>query len=322
MVDRRDVATPEPVASATATPLADSRVNRRQFLGGGAVSALSVAILRYDTDITTHLRESALALAQPHTAIEPARPTVVFSVARPEDLCLLDFTFYGFTLEKGSTYPSLVATAKSGSATWIGVVVQFPPQAIGEASYRHPQSPTSLPPFDPVPVLSQVAGPSRLAFTFTTGDKVPLKTGTVEDLISWTSWQLSVSPSVLSGSGVKSPESPASYQCAIEAPLDLIMSPVGYPTGSSTTSFFTNRTLPFVSPKLVSECWTTSLAATYRESIITGPERERTSPHKAILGPPMSMTPLVAAVAAKDYTGSSLTPEGLTIYDYLPPPPK
>jgi hypothetical protein len=167
-----------------------------------------------------------------------------------------------------------------------------------------------------------VAGPSRLAFTFASGDKVPLKTGTVVDLIDWTTWQLSVSPSVLSGSGVKTPEAPTSYQCAVEAPLDLILSPVGYTPASTTKSFFTNRTLPFVSPHLVTECWTTSLAGTYLAPILSPEQR---SPKKAILGVTTPMTPLVGAVTSKDYSTAanptSLTPEGQIVYDYLPPPP-
>jgi hypothetical protein len=324
LAKQRDLASPEsgPTTHVSA-PFAESRVNRRQFLGGAAASSLGVAILRHDADLSTQLREIAATLDHPHSiGVQPAGPTLSFSVAREADLCLLDFTFYGFTLVKGTKHPSIVATTKKVSTNWIGVVVQFPPQSIGEASYESPQSPTSNPPFDPVPVLSQVAAPSRLAFTFATGDKVPLPTGDAVDLLNWTAWQLSVSPSMLAGSGVVDPESPTSWQCAIEAPLDLTLSPVAYPSGAANNSYFTNRTSPLVSPNLVVDCWTTSLAATYREPIIVVNETKWTRPRIEKFGLPESVTPVIGAVMSDDYNSTSLTPEGQIVYNYLPPPPK
>jgi hypothetical protein len=324
VAEHRDLASPDSGPTALPGPsFTQSRVNRRQFLGGAAASSLGVAILRHDRDLSTQLRDIAAALDLPHSVgVQPAEPTVTFSVARQADLCLLDFTFYGFTLVKGTKYPSLVATTKKTSTNWIGVVVQFPPQSIGEASYESPQSPSSKPPFDPVPVLSEVAGPSRLAFTFATGDKVPLPTGDAADLLNWTSWQLSVSPSVLSGSGVDVPEAPTSWQCAVEAPLDLVLSPVAYSASSQYNAYFTNRTLPVISPSLVVECWTTALATTYYEPIIV--VESPTSAHPRIREPGLarSVTPSVGAVWSDDYDATSLTPEGQIVYSYLEVPPK
>ena len=97
--------------------------------------------------------------------VKPASPVLRFSADRDTDLLLADFSFYGFTVDKTSTPTSLVATATQTSNNWIGVVVQLPPQAIGEADYDWPHTNSPLP-FDPTPVLSQVSGPSRLALPF------------------------------------------------------------------------------------------------------------------------------------------------------------
>lgn len=233
--------------------------------------------------------------------VEPAEPVWRLSADRDTDLLQADFTFCGFTVDKTSTPTKLVATATQTSDNWIGVVVQLPPQAIGEADYDWPQT-RPVPPFDPTPVLSQVSGPSQLAFTFTTGDKIPLPTMTVADLIDWSGWELNVPPTAIAGTGAQSPTEPTAIQTAIECPLALFLAPVVHgrtaahdfaagriPLPSFTTTQFENRTEPFVSSGHVTECWTTSLTGT--RTIFTA-RGSVTSP----------IVPSVAAVWASDYS--------------------
>jgi len=256
--------------------------------------------------------------------VEPASPVLRFSADRDTDLLLADFSFYGFTVDKTSTPTSLVATATQTSDNWIGVVVQLPPQAIGEADYDWPQKLSPLS-FDPTPVLSQVSGPSRLAFTFTTGDSIPLPTMTVADLIDWSKWQLNVPSAAVTGTGIVSPTEPSAIQTAIECPLALFLAPVVAGQTTVRGSFamqigvhsffatrFENRTEPFVSSGNVTECWATSLSG-YRTTI---------SPQGTVTS---AIVPSVAAVWASDYDsppGSSATPQQNILYTFYQAPPQ
>jgi hypothetical protein len=283
-------------------------LSRRQFMGAAMSAGLVGVMLPHDSQLASaaSLGEE-LAAHVPHApaGITPAQPSMKFSVDRESDLLQLDFTFYGFTLVSKSGKLSLKATAKQTNFNWIGVVVQFPPQAIAEADYQEASAPP--PPFDPTPVLSQMAGPSRLAFTFHNGDSIPLPTQSFADLLNWSGWTLSVAPSALSGSGQKTPVQPASYQSAIECPLDLIMSPVSYvnPTSSrlKTYSEFISSPSPKTSPRQVTECWTTKLT--------------RVETGARFLGP--APLPQVSAVWSNDYkSASTLTPEQYILYnDYI-----
>jgi hypothetical protein len=256
--------------------------------------------------------------------VEPASPALRFSADRDTDLLLADFSFYGFTVDNTSTPTSLVATAANTPDNWIGVVVQLPPQAIGEADYDALQTP----PFDPTPVLSQFSGPSRLAFTFTTGDRIPLPTMTVADLIDWSGWQLKVPPAAVTEAGVVSPTEPSAIQTAIECPLALFLAPVVDGQTTVPGSFaiqiggqsffatrFENRTEPFVSSGNVTECWATSLSG-YRTTI---------GPHGTVTS---AIVPSVAVVWTSDYTppGSAdapdATPETNIDYSFYQAPPQ
>jgi hypothetical protein len=251
------------------------------------------------------------------TPIEAAQPILPLVAERASDLLLVNFTFCGFTVDKTLKPVSLVATAKQTSDNWIGVIVQLPPQAVAEAEYWYPTYPSGDIPYDPTPVLSQVAGPSRLAFTFTTGDTIPLPTMTVEDLLDWAGWHLNVPVTAQSGSGIAVPVQPTGLQTAIECPLALFLSPVVDPavdgprikhksiTGFST--YFENRTTPFTSSRQVTECWTTSLTS-YETGIVVGGDAQ--------------LVPTVAAVWAEDYESGNSTPQQYIVYEeYEPPPP-
>ena len=233
--------------------------------------------------------------------VEPASPVLRFSADRDTDLLLADFSFYGFTVDKTSTPTSLVATATQTSDNWIGVVVQLPPQAIGEADYdwpQHPLHPLSTQP----PCFPRSRARVRLAFTFTTGDRIPLPTMTVADLIDWSGWQLNVPSTAVTGTGAQSPTEPSTIQTAIECPLALFLAPVvdgrttlpGSFAGqiivhSSFATQFENRTEPFVSSGKVTECWATSLSG----------NRTILSPRGTVTS---AIVPSVAVVWASDYS--------------------
>jgi hypothetical protein len=290
--------------AVSVTPLTQP-ITRRQVLGGSFASTAGAVMLRDE-----HIRRSADAAREVsedprevHT-ITAAQPIINYSVVRPEDMVVLDFTFCGFTLEKGPKHPKLVANAKQVAYTWIGVIVNFPPQAVGEANYDYIVNATI--PFDPTPVLSQVSGPSRLCFTFAPGSVIQLPTGNVQDLLLWDIWNMSVAPAALSGSGSSGGVAPAFYQTAIECPLALILSPVTYPTASlvkgETITWFANRLEPPApSPIGVTDLWITQLQTTYvvesGETVLTQLE-----------------TPEVCPVWATDFTNPSGNDESFINY--------
>jgi hypothetical protein len=290
--------------------------SRRTFLGGAVTASLIAVAVRFDpasVDTPGQQMDLARMVSDSVIIVEPASPVLTLTAERDTDLFLADFSFYGFTVDKTSTPTSLVATAVQTKDNWIGVVVQLPPQAIGEADYDYPS--TAAIPFDPTPVLSQVAGPSRLAFTFTTGDRIPLPTMKVADLIDWSGWNLNVPATASTGSGFDSAIKPTPIQTAIESPLALYLAPVvdGEPEiiFDHFTTQFENRTEPFVSSEQITECWTTSLTGTETTIGLGG----RTT---------ATIVPSVAAVWADDYLAgsASATPEQFIQYDeYIPPPP-
>jgi hypothetical protein len=259
--------------------------------------------------------------------LQPAQPILPITVERDADLFLADFTFYGFTVDKTSKPPSLKATAEASADTWIGVTVRLPPQAIAEGDYPYP--PVSPAPatllFDPTPVLSQVSGPSVLAFTFTTGDSIPLPTMTPTDLIDWSGWDLFVPDTAVTGFGPGGPippltyydtttDLPVTFQTAIECPIDLILAPVvdgqSLRLGGFSTQFV-SKSEPFTSQAQVTECWTTSLTSV-ETAYINGIQ------HYVI-------PPAVAAVWANDYDeplSDSLTGENYIAYYPYPGTPK
>jgi hypothetical protein len=296
-------------------------VSRRQVLGGSVGLGVGSLLVKYDPNLhePDQLR-NVIINDNPEAVvvITPAVPKVHFTLERPEDMVLLDITFCGFTLIKGTKYPSLKATTAKTISNWIGVIVQFPPQHIGEGDYAEPQPQKPIPEpllFDPTPVVSQMAGPSRLCFTMKTGDTIPLPTGNVSDLLDWSGWNLSVPRGATSGSGIQNPLVPAVYETAIEAPILLYLSPVVYPgtniTKGIVSTKFVSRNKPFTQPKTnVTELWTANLVSTY--SVLTGKGLQVSS-----------LTPSIAAPWCIDYNTASpgQTPESYIIYDmYVAPP--
>jgi hypothetical protein len=177
-------------------------LTRRAFLVGAAAVAGAAYLDVLGGGSRSGLGPFRVQAAAADTIVPPSRvPDFTISAERDTDLVLLDFQFYGFSIEKVNGTPNLVPTvtssATSGDITSNIVVVGLPPQAIGEAEY--PVSPNaktyqSSAPLrvDPPPIVSAVAGPSGLCFTLGAGTTIPLPTMTVEDLLDWGNWTLVV----------------------------------------------------------------------------------------------------------------------------------
>ncbi len=308
-------------SAVAAVPEPTRGFSRRAFLGGVATAAVVAATVRFDPQLVRSVESSLdkgpFRVDSPDTLvpITPASPVLPITVERDTDLLLADFTFYGFTVDKTSKPPCLKVTAKAAANTWIGVTVRLPPQAIAEGDYPYPPAakPDTLL-FDPTPVVSQVSGPTMLAFTFAHGDTIPLPTMTPADLLDWSGWDLYVPETAITGSGYGSPIPPLAFQTAIECPIDLLLSPVVDGESLNLSSFstqFVNRSAPFTSQAQVTECWTTSLTSV--ETIFFNGVQHYVIP------------PAIAAVWANDYLDPSdetdTAENYIVYYPYEAPPP-
>jgi hypothetical protein len=283
-------------------------VSRRQFMGAAAATSLMGVVVPYDPKV--HLASQidhrfAELTPQSLVVVQPAQPVLTMHVERDTDLFLADFTFCGFSLSHSGGKLSLVATATKTTDNWIGIIVQLPPQAIAEGDYWEVAA--GKLPFDPSPVLSQVSGPTRLAFTFAHGTTIPLPTKTAADLLDWSGWTLNVSPPSLSGTGYSTAVRPTALQTAIECPIDTFLSPVTYNNAASKIDVYTkfeNRTTPLVSPRAIVECWSTSLAMT----VVSHIEEIPTA---------VGEVPAVAVIWANDYPSSSGSETAEEYIDYF-----
>jgi hypothetical protein len=241
------------------------------------------------------------------TTVSTTPPSYTFSVERDLDLVSLDITFSDFTYSNKAGVVSLVP----GSDALI--VVQFAPQAIGEAAYLW--SPTSTDPdpvweVDPPPVLSVMSGPSRLCFT--TGTPVTFSNPmSVDDLLKWSEWTLLVPATAVAGSDAIAPK-PADPTNAnvtyIEYPYGLYLSPtvyghqLGQPSQTVNPNIVNRGSSPSFSTIFsptggwkdpatsVCDCWSGVLSQTSADGT--------------------AMVPSVAAVWARDYDqATSATPE-------------
>jgi hypothetical protein len=300
-------------------------LSRRAFLidAAGAVVAIN---LYFDPAVAAAVKRGAALVVSDApllaNGIDFASPQITIAAERDSDLMLADFNFYGFTIDKASDPPALVAgTGEEGA--WVGVVVQFPPQAIGEAVYPYqPPSYTGLT-YDPTPIASQMSGQSQLAFAFTSGATIPLPTMTVADLLDWSGWSLSVQPYAISGDVDQGRRAPFANETYIECPIDLFLAPVVYPPvrsneiiESETTTEFVSAAQPITSSREVTECWSTSLTGSTRSLIRQlGGEGAPALPYK----------PAVAVVWATDYDtatpGATLPdPSYIEYSQYIAPP--
>ena len=283
------------------------QVSRRGFLGGtifmGGTAALAylargagrqmVGVMEA-ADVVQHRAPAAL-------------PDFIIPVERDADLVLLDFLFYGFTIDTATSPTSIVATKAQNT-----LVVRFPPQAIGEGAYAqlNPDPGTTGLLFDPPPILSEVSGASQLAFRFPEGQGVPLPTMTAADLLDWSSWQLEVPPVAqvrgahISGQGrYPFPVEPGPTDTFIEFPFALYLSPtvfVGQSRQHGFSTSFENRLTPLVSPLAVTDLWRSSLQRT-------------SSVHVLGAGPPL---PELAAIWSRDF--QTYDPDHSDVIDATP----
>jgi hypothetical protein len=297
-------------------------LSRRAFLvdSAGAVVALNLYL---DPAVAAAVKRGAALRVSETTeianAVNFASPQITITAERDSDLVLADFSFYGFTVDKTSDPPALVAGSSDG---WVGVVVQLPPQAIGEAVYAY--QPPSYPylSYDPTPIVSEVSGPSQLAFTFEAGATIPLPTMKVADLLDWSGWTLNVQPTATAGitdpNGGSLIRAPNANETSIECPLDLFLAPVVYPPvrfndilESETTTEFVSAAEPITSSREVTGCWSTSLTGSIHNVL-------------QILGEDSSLpyVPSVAVVWASDFDATNATPESFIQYDLYEAPPK
>jgi len=237
-------------------------LSRRQFLGGAA----GLGGVAYFANLTGW-GPFALSQLGPFRALTAAADTIKppslvpdFAIAaeRDTDMVLLDFEFYGFSLQHLKGVATLVPTTTSASSTGTFtsnlVVVRLPPQCIGEAAYpvdltsQSAQSygATAPLPVDPPPVVSAVGGPSRLVFTLPAGVDIPLPHMAAEDLLDWRKWALVVPTTAqvnppgpvgaTPGAGAKGyplPYPPGPFETAIEFPYALFIAPIVYVSGDN-----------------------------------------------------------------------------------------
>jgi hypothetical protein len=262
-------------------------ITRRSFLVGGAATALLGVMDGHKASA------SQLMASLNPTATRPVPVSYTFPVERPTDLLQLDVTFTGFTkVLSGGRLTAL--TPGAGSF----ITVQFPPQAIGEAAYPYIADPWGV---DPPPVLSVIAGPSRLCFK--TGSPVDFSNPmTVTDLLNWQAWTLLV-PAVAAAT-------PAANATSIEYPYALYLSPAINPkkvgAGGPASAIsgpvqqvyatFAGRSEPLVSTAGVADCWTASYEQT-------------------AYGIAEHAMPTVAAIWARDYGAVTQTGETSVSYE-------
>ena len=274
-------------------------IARRTFIGG-AVAAGTLAYVAPRRFAVGGVKTVPIS-----DVVNPGNPIADFAIAaeRDTDLILLDFSFYGLSVTPAAgTSPASISPYTADNF----IVVQFPPQAIGEATY--PWQGDDLP-VDPAPVLSDLSGPSQLVFQLQVGQTIPLPNmnipgKAIEDLLDWSGWTLLVPP-VAQVQGpfiiepvppprVPFPTPPTQFQTFIEFPYDLFLAPTVYITNSPVisgfTTTFTSRAEPLVSEAGVADLWSAALSGAPLGNPVILPGQT----------PPPPFVPQVSAVWAVD----------------------
>lgn len=271
------------------------QLTRRSVLGAGALIGAAGAASAATPSVLHDLLAVAGIAGAPAPSLK--KPSLTLHVEREADLLLLDFEFYEFKVIT-STKPHAIKALTARNY----VVVTFPPQAIGEAVYPYVSGGSNKPgslPTDPAPVLSTMAGPSHLTFTFPKGHTIPLHTMSAVDLLDWQGWPLYVAGGASTTSTQKTPAAPNKFATSIEAPYGLYLSPVvDHRAGAAQQGFtttFRNPTEP-LKRGAVTSLWSSTLTGTLHSVL-----------HGKVTSTPS--TPPVAAIWARDHNGPDATPE-------------
>lgn len=267
--DARVLATGEDgVAGAVGNTERRRAFGRRGFLAGTAAAVAGLGVAHYLPPGATLARlvHEQRPNLNPHDDPISITPPLDDSydyfvqVERDADMLLLDFYFYNFTTLGG---PDPLYLAPTGASNYI--IVRMPPQAICEAVYwqddgnangNHQSDPTGLP-ADPSPILSALSGQSQLSFTLNESDAI-LITGSVNDLLDWSTWTLNVPAVAQQPQDLSDPAIygiPTSFDTFIEFPYCLYLAPsvwvgapsleVGnFPLPIGFTTSFSNRATP------------------------------------------------------------------------------
>ncbi len=181
-------------------PEKPGELTRRRFLYFAGVVGMTPVVNGVDP---LQLTQTTRPQIKAKIADKPLVPlqNLKFSVLRPDDLLALEFECVNLRIQEGPR-PALV---RQNAANPAYLIVHFPPQHIAEQAFyetagpaikpdekeakTRPEPTTSETP-SPPPVLSRIAGPTRLAFLVPKEiSEIPL---TIESLLSWESLEPSL----------------------------------------------------------------------------------------------------------------------------------
>ena len=183
-------------------------------------------------------------LINPNIILLPAAASV--TVTRPQDLLRLKFEFYNLAIDFSESPPKLVR--RNSLANTVGIVVTFPPQHIRELVFPEVDNMASIVAFGEnvvtPPIWSTIAGESRLGFAIPPSKADAGIPYTLEGLLDWSTFDMSVTPLATAGSltvprpNGLDPVAPEAHQTSIEAPWGMYLSP-------SERAKWSHKTLPF-----------------------------------------------------------------------------
>ncbi|MGE3106992.1 MAG: hypothetical protein AB7G11_04140 [Phycisphaerales bacterium] len=212
---------------------------------------------------------------------------MTFELSRPEDL--LHLVVRGENLRLDASDPNDPVLVVQNEEAPAYLIIQFPPQTTAETAYFEasivePEADPDAPPPPPEPiealpgagqVKARVGHPSRLVFRVPAGSRIAF---TVEGLLDWSQWQLSVNgiaaigatPSAAQIAAAPAIGAPGATETSIEMPYRLVISP-------TADVAWGHRRLPFTSEGRT-ELWHTRL-----QLVAGGEAVELDSRHRASL---------------------------------------
>ena len=227
-----------------AEALENRPITRRSLLQLAAISTSVLLVNTVIPDISTTACDFNIPTVTSCKKIEELpqdSPDFSASVLRREDMLILRFDFYNLELKNGS-----LTRKNTSQNAFIGVNFahgnDYLPQNIAEQAYLETASelssdtedPNNVPnppggsetPGQPGNVGARLAGGSRLVFKLPPGSSpIPF---TLDELLSWEKYELSVAPTALPADEQakgQEPIEPRPWQTALEVPWQLTLSP-------------------------------------------------------------------------------------------------